>query len=194
MEQASPTEIDLSIGERVRDLRNIAGLTLDTLATRSGVSRAMLSRIERGESSPTAQLLNRVCAGLGVTLSTLFASAEKGVSPVRRSGEQTSWRDPESGYTRRVVSPDAGGSAAEIVDVDFPAGARVAFDSSRLAAVDQQIWVLAGTMEVTAGETMHRLEKGDCLYMRLDQPVRFHNPGRRAARYAVVLARNGARP
>jgi transcriptional regulator with XRE-family HTH domain len=187
-------QIDQDIGRRVHTLRTAAGMTLEALADRSGVSRAMLSRIERGESSPTAQLLNRVCAGLGVTLSTLFASAEAPVSPLRRRGDQSDWRDPGSGYVRRVVSPPGTGSPAEIIEVEFPAGANVAFESSRLSGVDQHVWVLEGTMEMTVDDKTHRLDEGDCLYMRLDQPIQFRNPLDKPARYAVVITGAGARP
>ena len=169
-------------------------MTLEGLADRSGVSRAMLSRIERGESSPTAQLLNRVCAGLGVSLSTLFASAEAPASPLRRRSDQSDWRDPGSGYARRVISPPGTGSPAEIIEVEFPAGASVAFESSRLSGVDQHVWVLEGTMEMTVGDAIHRLDQGDCLYMRLDQAIQFRNPSDRPARYAVVITRGSTRP
>jgi transcriptional regulator with XRE-family HTH domain len=184
-------QIDRDIGRRVRGLREAAGMSLEALAEQSGVSRAMLSRIELGESSPTAQLLNRVCAGLGTTLSALFASAERTASPLRQRSQQAAWRDPATGYLRRAVSPEATGSRVEIVAVDFPAGAEVAF-APNTAIADQHIWMLEGVMEMTIGDEHHRLETGDCLYMRLDQPVRFHNPSGREARYAVVLSR-GAR-
>ncbi|MEJ0011626.1 MAG: XRE family transcriptional regulator [Bauldia sp.] len=191
MEQTGE-QVDRAIGERVHALRATSKMTLEGLAERSGVSRAMLSRIERGESSPTAQLLNRVCAGLGVTLSALFAAATPTASPLRRRSEQTTWTDPGVGYVRRVVSPAGTGSAAEIVEVDFPANASVSFDDSRFAGVDQHIVILAGAMEMTIDGAIHRLEKGDCLYMRLDQSIRFRNPTRKAARYLVVVSR-GAR-
>jgi mannose-6-phosphate isomerase-like protein (cupin superfamily) len=151
----------------------------------------MLSRIERGESSPTAQLLNRVCAGLGVTLSALFASATPAASPLRRRAEQTPWTDPGVGYTRRVVSP-ASESGSEIVEVEFPAGGDVSFAQSRFTGVEQHIVILAGTMEMHVDDKTYRLDKGDCLYMRLDQSIRFHNPAKKPARYLVVLSR-GAR-
>ena len=67
------TDIDGRIGARVRELRAERSLTLDGLARLADVSRAMLSRIERGELSPTAQLLGKICGGLGITLSMLFA-------------------------------------------------------------------------------------------------------------------------
>lgn len=186
-------QIDRDIGRRVHALRGAAGLSLEQLAERSGVSRAMLSRIERGESSPTAQLLNRVCAGLGVTLSALFAAAERTEAPLIRRSEQPVWRDPGSGYLRRAVSPMATGSAAEIVEVEFPAGGAVTFDSSRFAGADQFVWILEGAMEMTVDERTHRLDTGDCLHMRLDQAIRFRNPTGQTARYAVVIARGGAR-
>jgi uncharacterized cupin superfamily protein len=76
-----------------------------------------------------------------------------------------------------------------IVEVRFPAGARVAFENGgRETRVHQQVWVLDGSLDVTVGKTRHRLQKGDCLAMQLDQPTMFHNPTRKAARYAVVIA------
>ncbi len=184
-------DVDRDIGEQVRTLRSTRGLTLDDLAARSGVSRAMLSRIERGQSSPTAQLLNRVCAGLGVTLSSLFASTENPPAPLNRRADQAVWRDPASGYVRRAVSPPGTGSPAEIVDVSFPAGATVTFKGPQFVGVDQHVWVLDGAIEMTVGEDTHRLDTGDCLHMRLDRTIRFHNPFERTARYAVILSRAG---
>lgn len=184
--------IDHELGNRIKALRTKAGLTLDQLAERSGVSRAMLSRVERGESSPTAQLLNRVCAGLGVTLSALFATATETASPLRRRNEQTPWQDPESGYVRRVVSPAHTGGRVEIVEVSFPAKAAVAF-GPHLAGVGQHVWILEGAMEMTVGPDVHELQAGDCLFMTIDQPIAFRNPHDRPARYAVVLSHPGGR-
>ena len=191
MDDVSDT-IDRDIGARLKALRAAGGLTLEDLADRSGVSRAMLSRIERGESSPTAQLLNRVCAGLGVTLSSLFAAAEASVPPLSRRADQPVWRDPASGYQRRVVSPPGTGSPAEIIEVEFPVGAAVAFDSQRLASANQHVFVLDGTMQIAIGGDTYRLDQGDCLHMRLDQPIGFRNPGERPARYLVIIAHAGA--
>jgi transcriptional regulator with XRE-family HTH domain len=180
------------IAERVRELRAARGLSLDALAGKSGVSRSMISLVERGESSPTAVLLEKLAAGLGVTLASLFdAPADAGVpaSPVARREDQPQWRDPASGYWRRNVSPSGVSQPVQIVEVQFPAGARVAFETGgRGPHVYQQVWVLEGTMDVTLGEECHRLREGDCLAMQLDAPTMFHNPTRKPARYAVVIA------
>lgn len=195
MEQADTLidPLDRAIGERVKALRAARGLTLEVLADKSGVSRAMLSRIERGESNPTAQLLGRVCAGLDVTLSALFAETERAASPLARRADQVVWRDPASGYVRRAVTPPKCGAAADIVDVEFPPGASVTMESSRTPALDQQIVLLAGRMDITIGAATHRLEAGDCLYMPLGQPVSFHNPATKTAHYLVVVAQRAPR-
>lgn len=183
------TDIDSRLGARIKALRAERAFTLEALAERADVSRAMLSRIERGESSPTAQLLNKICGGLGVTLSALFADAEPPARPLARRGEQATWRDPASGYLRRAVSPPGTGSPADIVEVEFPPGRSVSFASQRLPGADQHVWVLEGTLELTLGSEVFRLEAGDCLHMRFDRPITFRNPTKRRIRYAVVISR-----
>jgi quercetin dioxygenase-like cupin family protein len=108
---------------------------------------------------------------------------------VARGAEQPPWRDPDSGYLRRNVSPSGFLTPLRIVDVSFPPGARVAYESgARDSVVHQQVWVLEGTIDVTLGDDHHRLETGDCLALVLDRPLVFHNPAAEAARYAVVIA------
>jgi transcriptional regulator with XRE-family HTH domain len=180
------------IAERVRDLRVSQGLSLEALAAKSGVSRSMISLVERGESSPTAVVLDKLATGLGVVLASLFdapAAPEAPAGPVARRDEQPMWSDPASGYVRRSVSPPGVPQPLRIVEVRFPAGARVAFENgARGVNVHQQVWVLEGAIDVTVGDERHRLREGDCLAMRLDHPTMFHNPTRRPTRYAVVVA------
>ena len=197
-EQASAGLDDLNdrIARRVRGLRAGRGLSLEALAERSGVSRSMISLVERGESSATAVVLERLATGLGVALASLFDAPDGSSSsagPLARAKEQPPWRDPQSGYVRRNVSPSGAGSPIQIVEVHFPAGARVAYETgAREPRVHQQVWLLDGALDVTLGQERHRLKAGDCLAHRLDRPVMYHNPTRRTAHYAVVLASEGA--
>ena len=189
-----PRDLHQRIAARVRQLRAARGLTLDALAAQSGVSRSMISLIERGESSPTAVVLEKLATGLGAVLADLFTDPEADRrpapgGPVARRAAQEAWRDPGSGYVRRNVTPPGAGQPMQVVDVQFPAGARVAFEAgTRDARVFQQVWMLAGDLDITLGEERHRLHAGDCLAMVLDRPVMFFNPTRRPARYAVILA------
>ena len=187
------TSLHQRIAERVRELRAGRGLSLDALAGRSGVSRSMISLIERGESSPTAAVLEKLGAGLGVPLASLFdtPAAAAGVrsGPVARRADQPQWQDPASGYLRRNVSPPGVPQPMQIVEVLFPAGGRVAFETGeRDTRVHQQVWVLEGAIDITLGAERHRLREGDCLAMQLDRPTMFHNPTRKPTRYAVVIA------
>jgi transcriptional regulator with XRE-family HTH domain len=187
-------DVNARIAARVGDLRAERGHTLDALAERSGVSRSAISAIERGAANPTAVVLERLATGLDVPLASLFdgpaATAEPAAAPgplVRRA-DQLRWRDPQSGYVRRNVSPPGWPSPIRITEVELPPGATVAYETAeRAVVIDQQLWVLAGEVEVTVGDVVHRLGTGDCLAMRVDRPTAFHNPGDRAVRYAVVV-------
>lgn len=183
-------DINALIGGRIRQLREARGWSLESLAERSGVSRSNISLIERGESSPTATVLDRLGAGLGVTLASLFeppAPVSEEPSPLARVAEQPLWTDPASGYVRRSVSP-AVRSPLQLVDVVFPPGRRVAYDNAARGEVHQQVWMIDGVMELTVGGTRWQLEAGDCLAMTLDEPIVYRNPGSRSARYLVALA------
>jgi transcriptional regulator with XRE-family HTH domain len=195
MEFESDTDIDRRLGERLKAARQRHGLTLDELAQRTGVSRAMISRIERGESSPTATVLVRLGSGLGLSLSALLEE-EAGTGPLSRRASQPVWRDPASGYLRRNVSPRGTGSGFEIVEVELPGGAEVRLDSAAGApALDQQIWVLRGRLDLTVEGVRHELAEGDCLQMHLRGPIVYRNPGDAPVRYAVILAaKSGAFP
>jgi transcriptional regulator with XRE-family HTH domain len=185
--ESSPVELRLAA--RLHALRVERGLTLDGLAELAGVSRSMISLIERGESSPTASVLDRLAVGLGMTLAALFAEERQvDAAPLARRAEQPVWCDPETGYVRRNLSPPGYRSLLELVEIVLPAGARVTYDTGiRSPAVDQQVWMLEGSLRLTLGETVHELEPGDCLAMRLDRPTGFHNPWSGPARYLVAL-------
>lgn len=112
------------IAERVRELRGEQNCSLQELAARSGVSRSMISLIERAESSPTAVVLEKLAAGLNVTLASFFErpvlSSQRHDHPISRRSEQPEWRDPESGYRRRNVSPAGVRQPLQITEVHFP--------------------------------------------------------------------------
>jgi transcriptional regulator with XRE-family HTH domain len=181
------TALDLRIARRVRQGRVALGLTLDELAERSGVSRAMISRVERGEASPTAVLLGRLANALQTTLSDFFREDQAG-GPLVRAADQAVWRDPATGYLRRNVTAE--GPGIDIVDVTLPTGASVTYDNAVAPyAVDQVIWVLEGRLRIGLGDETHDLATGDSLAMRLDRPTRFQNVSVDPVRYAVVLRR-----
>lgn len=161
--------------------------SLEEFALRSGVSRAMISRIERAESSPTAAVLGKLSGALGVSMSTLLASAEDTGQHLRRFEAQQVWVDPATGYVRRSVSPNAG-MPLQLVEVELPASVRVAFPASAYHFIHQQIWILEGELHFTEGDVKYELSKGDCLQLNGAHDCAFENPSTtERCRYLVAL-------
>lgn len=184
---ADDSALDRRLAERLQRLRTERSWTLDDLAARSGVSRATLSRLERGETSPTASLLNRLCAAHGLTMSRLLAGVE--ARPVRRLAlaEQASWRDPDSGYTRRMVSPPSAGYSGELIAAELPAGATVAYDQASVPGLEHHLLLLDGRLLMTLEGERHELRPGDSLRYRLWGSSTFEAPGPLPARYVLAL-------
>ncbi|MET9504821.1 XRE family transcriptional regulator [Streptomyces sp. NPDC006622] len=184
-------EIDARLAARLAELRVERGWSLGEVAERSGVSRSTLSRAERAEISPTAALLNRLCHVYGRTMSRLLSEveAEAEPTPLVRAGEQAVWEDRASGFVRRSVSPPHPGLRGELVEGRLAAGADLAYDRPPVPGLEQHLWVLSGGLAVTARDTEHRLDAGDCLRLRVWGPTRFRCLGDAEARYvlAVVL-------
>jgi transcriptional regulator with XRE-family HTH domain len=111
-----PDPVDARLGARLAELRAEHGWSLGELAERSGVSRSILSRAERAEISPTASLLNRLCAVYGRTMSPLLSEVEAEPALLVRAGEQPLWEDRTAGFVRRSVSPPHAGLRGELAE------------------------------------------------------------------------------
>jgi transcriptional regulator with XRE-family HTH domain len=175
-----------SLAEVVRTTREARGLSASALAERSGVSRAMIAKVEHAEAQPTAALLGRLSAALGLTLSELVARAEQSGRRLIRADEQPTWTDPETGYRRTALSPTTGGPL-ELVEVELPAGAEIAYPADSYAFIHQQIWMLEGTLTITEHDTTHSLNPGDCLEFGQPSPRTFSADA--PCRYLVALTR-----
>ncbi|QRP44825.1 XRE family transcriptional regulator [Amycolatopsis sp. FDAARGOS 1241] len=181
--------LSASLASTLREARLSHDLSTAALADRSGVSRAMIGKIERGGAQPTAVLLSRLASALGLTLSELVARAEGSADRrLARLADQPTWTDPVTGYVRRSISPPARG-ATELVEVSLPAGASVGFPADSYAFADHQIWVLSGHLRFIEGAEVHDLDAGDCLQLGRPVPGTYVNPTQEACRYLVVLTK-----
>jgi transcriptional regulator with XRE-family HTH domain len=190
LEFMSNNESDLNqrIALRVRELRGELGLSIEALAGHSGVSRSMISLIERAETSATAVVLDRIAAALGYTITVFFEHDEAPENPLSKRTEQQKWRDPESGYVRRRLSPPHFESPLELIEVTFPAGARVAYAATPGRDLHQQLWVVSGAMEIRVGNESFSLSAGDCLATKVGETVVYTNPHAKDARYIIALS------
>lgn len=180
--------LSASLAATLRAARLARDLSAGALADRAGVSRAMIGKVERGEAQPTAALLGKLSAALGMTFSELVARAEGERPRLVRAADQPVWTDPATGYRRRAVSPASGGPL-ELVEVELPAGAEVSIPAEAYTFTHHQIWVLDGHLRFHEGDTVHDLDAGDCLQLGPPAPCIFHNPTRQSCRYLVALTR-----
>ena len=172
---------------RLAALREGRGWSLEQLAQASGISRATLSRMERGESSPTAALLGKLCAAYGLPMSRLIAEVEEQGAQLIKSADQATWTDPASGFTRRMVSPPAKGLRGELIEGRLPAGAVIDYEQPPQPGMEQHIWMLDGLLDYTLDGVTYRLQMGDCLRFRLYGPTRFSCPGPLGAHYLIAI-------
>lgn len=186
-----PDEAARRLADRLRREREARGWSIADLATRSGVSRAMISKVERAEASPTAALLGRLSGPFGLTLSALLARAEGAPAggALVRGADQARWRDPGTGYRRRQVSPP--GAEPELVEVVLPPGARVPYPAASYGFLRGHcIWLLGGKLLFHEGPVTHRLVAGDCLALGPPVDCAYENPSAtHACTYLVAVAR-----
>ncbi len=180
--------IDSAISARVHRERAERHWTLNDLAERAGVSKAMISKIERGETSPTAALLGRLSAAFGMTLSSLLADADASPRGPARHADQPTWRDPATSYLRRQVAAPSS-FPVEMTEVELPSGASVSFPAASYSFISQITWILAGHLTFVEGATTHDLAPGDSLELGPPADCTFRNDGAAACRYLVVVLR-----
>ena len=176
------------LAQRIRLERDLRNWSLADLAARSGVSKAMISKIERDEVSPTAAILGRLAAAFGMTLAALLLRAEGG-DRLSRAIAQPVWRDPATGYVRKQVfsRPD---HPLELVEVELPPGQKVSFPAWTYAHIRQLVWVRKGQLTLTEGDQRHSLRAGDCLGFGPPSAVTFANESPAPCSYVVALARS----
>lgn len=179
-----------TLGARIKALRKQSNLTLEQLGERCGVSRAMLSSIERGEKMPTLPVVLRVASGFGISVSDLLGvQATDTQVAVVRSSEQLAYRDPETGFERFVVSPPHVRSDIEIVMHRLPPRQSTCVLPPYKTPAEKYVMVFEGTLTVYLEERVIQLGVGDSMYFELKAPYRFANEGELPCAYYLVIAR-----
>jgi transcriptional regulator with XRE-family HTH domain len=172
---------------RIRGERESRGWSLGGLAGRAGVSKAMLSKIERAEASPTAATLARIATAYGLTMAALFEQTPER-SRLLRAKDQPIWRDPKTSYLRRQVFLSQS-NPLELVEVELPPRQEVGFPASAYHLIQQVVWVLSNRLVIMEGERRHELAAGDRVEFDEPSDVVFRNEGTQPCRYIVAVVR-----
>jgi transcriptional regulator with XRE-family HTH domain len=179
------------LGERIRGLRRGRGLTLNELAGLSGVSRAMISKLERGEKTPTLVVAAKVAGGLGVSLSQLVGVEERRRVVVMPRARRTVVRDPGTGFERQVLSPSVGGRGIEFQKNVVPEGSTSGEIPPHRGGVEEYVVVERGRLRAVLGGEDYLLEEGDALFFEADVSHRFDNAGEGECSYYLVIDAKG---
>lgn len=175
------TEQDL-FGVAVRQRRLQLGVTLDQLAENSGVSAAALSRLERGMLSPSLRNALAIARGLGCDLSELI---EQAPTEVTRAGENLRFVDEETGIVRLALARP--GPDLELLSYSVPPGASSARFSAHKSGSREIFHLIAGRLEVHAGDQVVVLDAGDTATVRGDCEHWFRNVGEEDARILLTI-------
>src|SRR4051812_22157053 len=180
----------VEVGNRIRALREGMGLSLRDLAERSGVSAAMLSQVERGETSPTLAVASKIASGLELSLSQLLRLDEGGsVTVVRSDGRLQG--GGASGHAYEIVTPGLPGQRAEVsLHVLKPGAAPGGPDDPPIhePGARETAVVTAGRLQLICDGTTYDLDEGDGVTFDADLPHHFENPDGTESRFFAVVA------
>ena len=186
------SQIEILAAE-IRHHRKQLNLPLEALAALSGVSKSMISKIERAEAVPSTTILSRLAEALGVTFSRLMApAAEREVLHIPRA-RQPLLRDESSGFLRRCLSPVLPGRGIDWVLNTLPPRATTGDFTPHRRGVSEYIYVLKGRLSAVVGERSIILAEGDSLYFEADAGHSFTNIGSGPCEYFLVIDPSGLR-
>lgn len=176
-----------SLPASLKSHRASQSLTIEQLAKRSGVSRGMISKIERGEAMPTTSILGKLAEALDVSISQMIGGQQGAKPLLTRRDQQPVFNEPGTGFTRRSLSPLYHGRGVDFVMNTLPAGKKSGTFPSHRPGVEEHLYVQSGTLTVAVGDERHELSAGDFLFYPADREHRFENPGSEEVTFFIVI-------
>ena len=191
---ATPERLSMvELGQRIRSERISRGYSLDLLAERSGVSRSMLSAVERGAKAPTVVILDRIAAGLGLSIEVLVGPERTARVIVLRSADQEVERDP-SGWERRIVAPLLpGGGELELLRMTLDPGVDAGRFAPHTHGAREYVVVERGSLLLTLDGSPHLLHAGDSVHYDADCDHGFANPADTPCVYYLAMEHSAGR-
>jgi transcriptional regulator with XRE-family HTH domain len=178
-----------AVGARVRALREGLDLSLRDLAERSGVSAPMLSQVERGETSPTLTVAERIASGLDLTLSQLLRLDEAPHVVVTRADERR--LRSRRGHRTEELTPPLPGQRADVSVHKLEPGAstgRPGDPPLHEPGARETAVVLQGSVALLIDDERHDLAEGDSVTFDADLPHHFSNESNQPAEFLAVVA------
>src|SRR5438128_10287206 len=175
-----------ALGERIRRERAHRRLSLNDLAARAGVSRSMLSAVERGSKAPTVLVLDRIATGLDTSIARLLGEERATRVVVLRRGEHDTAHDP-SGWERRILSPVLPGVEFELMRTTIPGGVDAGEFAAHAPGSREYLAMERGILRLTLDGVEHVLRGGDSIYYAGDCRHAFANAGQEPCVYYLAM-------
>jgi len=180
-------ELGRRIAESLKRLRSERRLSLDQLASTSGVSRAALSQIEGARTNPTLAVVWKIAVGLNVPFQALLGGEEGTKTRVLRSGASPALRSPDGRVESRLLSPAGSDQRADVYELRFaPKG--VLQSEAHAAGTTETLVVLTGSLRVTVADESHDLAPGDSIFFHADVRHTYESRSSHEARCIDLVA------
>ena len=183
---------DGDVGQALHRRRHAAGLSLEDLAARSGVSATMLSEVERGLKNPTVKLAYQVARALACSLSDQIEDAPEAGPAILRAAQRRSLVDVESGVERHGQSGEFRRRGLELVSYVLPPGTSAGEMAPNRAGILEWVGVTRGELVLVLGGEPHRLARGDSATYGPQVATEYRNVGRGACEFLLLSDARGA--
>lgn len=182
----APADLAPVVGANLRRLRVRHGLSLEKLAQKSGVSRAMLGQIELGQSAPTINVLWKIARALDVTFATLIQAREAGGPRVLKKALAKVLTSQGGQFTSRALFPFDGPRRAELYELRLAPHAEEAAEAHAAGTLENLV-VSRGQLHLVVGKETHRLEAGDAIVFEADVAHTYANPSSKECVMYLVM-------
>jgi transcriptional regulator with XRE-family HTH domain len=183
-----------TLADRMKELREVRRWSLREAAEKTGVSKSMLSKIERGTASPTATILGRLAEGFGISISQFVGGeARRGDVVLLPREDQPVFRVPTTGFERRSLSPVTHNGAVDFCVNLLPPGQSSGTFPPHHAGVEETLVVATGLLRLHLGDAVYELCAGDSVFYRAHVSHRFDNPSDREPAIFYIVINNAGR-
>jgi transcriptional regulator with XRE-family HTH domain len=183
-----------AVGSKLQEIRKAQQLSLDELSKRAGVSKSMLSEVERNQANPTVGVLWRLATALGISLTDLLGNttADKATPTVELVPAHTIpvTTSPDGKCTLRILGPIALAGRVEWYELAVEPGGVLASEPHE-AGAKEHLSVLSGSLTVQAAESHRVLKAGDCARYPVDVQHTISNTGKSVAKAVLVVEHLG---
>ncbi|BFT71899.1 MULTISPECIES: helix-turn-helix domain-containing protein [Paenibacillus] len=173
------------VGRKLLNIRKTRGLSLDQVAELTGVSKAMLGQIERGDSNPTISVLWKIVSGLQISFTSLIEDDEPKITVVR-SEDLSSFDEEDGQYRAYPLFPFHPQKSFEIYTVEMEQGCTHASEPHN-EGVEEYILMVEGKLQISIAQESYILQPGDAIHFTADRPHTYTNLSDRKAVYKTLI-------